>query len=75
MTADTLDELVLPEKLEEWNSTTKHIWFADSSPRGQKTPGYLKQEFSTTNGKFIGLRSWFYIVIQPMVLNYIVAII
>jgi len=58
MTADSLDDLVLPEKKDEWITTTKKIWFADSSPRGQKTPGFLKEEFSSTDGKYIGLRYW-----------------
>jgi len=62
MTADSLDDLVLPEKRDEWNITTKKIWFADASPRGQKTPGYLKEEFSSTNGKFIGLRYRFNLI-------------
>ena len=56
MTADRLDDLVIPEKKVEWETTIKNIWFADESPRGQKSPGYLKEEFTSTNGKFIGLR-------------------
>ena len=42
MTADKIEDLVLPEKREEWESEIKNIWFADSSIRSQKTPGYLK---------------------------------
>jgi len=50
---------VLPEKKEDWTKNVKKIWFADDTPRGQKTPGYLKEEFSSTDGKYIGLRTDF----------------
>jgi hypothetical protein len=56
MTRDSLDELVKPEMQQDWNDRVKHIWFADDSPAGQKTPGFLKVEFTSTRGKYIGLR-------------------
>ena len=52
---DSLDDLVKPGKEAEWNQI-KSKWFADSSPRSQKTPGLLKEEFTTTTGSFVGLR-------------------
>ena len=54
MTRDSIDDLVVPEKRDEWPSV-KAKWFADDTPRGQKTPGYLKEEFSSDSGKYIGL--------------------
>ena len=56
MTKDSLDALVKPEQQKDWEENIKSIWFSDDSPAGQKTPGYLKVEFTTTRGKFIGLR-------------------
>jgi hypothetical protein len=56
MTENTLDELVKPDKQEEWTKNVKPIWFSDDSPTGQKTPGFLKVEFTSTRGKYIGLR-------------------
>lgn len=57
LTADSIDDLVLPDKKDEWITKVKKIWFADSTPRGQKTPGFLKEEFSSSDGKYIGLRN------------------
>jgi hypothetical protein len=56
MTKNSLDELVKPEKKQDWEKNVRPIWFSDDSPTGQKTPGYLKVEFTTTRGKYIGLR-------------------
>jgi hypothetical protein len=56
LTGLTLESLVLPNKLADWNENIIPKWFADDTPTGQKTPGFLKEEFASTKGKFIGLR-------------------
>ena len=56
MTENSLDDLVKPDRKKEWEEIIKPRWFADDTPRGQKTPGYLKEEFTTDNGRYIGLR-------------------
>ena len=55
MAGQSLDELVRPELLEEWQKEIKPRWFADETPRSQKTPGLLKSEFSITAGEFVAL--------------------
>ena len=51
----SLDSLVRPEMKNKWQSTKKE-WFADpDSVEQSKTPGYLKEEFSSDNGSFVGL--------------------
>ena len=57
MTRDSIDEIVKSEKLDKWLKVEKMKWFADDTPRGQKTPGYLKEEFSSDCGTYIGLRN------------------
>ena len=42
MTADSIDDLVVQEKRAEWDTSVKPVWFADNTPKGQKTPGFLK---------------------------------
>ena len=51
---NSLDKVVKPEMMKEWQKA-KNKWFADESPEQQKTPGFLKEEFSSDNGLFIGL--------------------
>jgi hypothetical protein len=48
--------LVQLDKKENWIKNIFPVWFADETPTGQKTPGYLKEEFTSTRGNFIGLR-------------------
>ena len=55
LVANCLDDLVKPGKEAEW-ATLKTKWFATETARSQKTPGLLKEEFSTDTGRFIGLR-------------------
>ena len=59
MTADKIEELVKPGLEDEWQSVIMPKWFADDSPAGQKTPGFLKEEFTTNQGRYIGLRLGF----------------
>ena len=54
LTECSLDDLVKPEMQQKWVKAKKK-WFADESPEQQKTPGYLKEEFSSENGLYIGL--------------------
>ena len=61
LSKDTLEEIVKPELQEEW-ATVKPQWFADDTPEMQKTPGYLKEEFSSDDGVFIGLSSKCYLL-------------
>ena len=56
LTGLTLDSLVLPSKRADWKNNIVPKWFADETPTGQKTPGFFKEEFASTKGKFIGLR-------------------
>jgi hypothetical protein len=56
LTGLTLDSLVLETKRSEWDEKIVPKWFAKETAIGQKTPGYFKEEFSSTKGKFIGLR-------------------
>ena len=56
LTEESLDDLVKDGKANEW-SAVKKKWFADESPRSQKTPGLLKTEFETTTGRYIALRT------------------
>ena len=54
-----MDEIVRPGMKNSW-SNVKSKWFADETPQQQKEPGLLKEEFSTTTGLFVALRSvWF----------------
>ena len=46
MTTESIDDLVVPDKREEWETKIKPIWFADETPAGQKTPGFLKVIFN-----------------------------
>ena len=51
----SLDELVKPGLEQKWE-ITKREWFADpKSAEQSKTPGYLKEEFSSDDGLYIGL--------------------
>ena len=51
----SLDSLVKPEMKNKWQKTKKE-WFADpGSVEQSKTPGYLKEEFASDNGSFVGL--------------------
>ena len=61
MTEGTLEEIVKPELLAEWERE-KPKWFADDTPEKQKYPGYLKEEFSSDNGLYVGLSSKCYLV-------------
>ena len=61
LTEDSIDDVVKPELRTKWE-TVKPQWFADETPEKQKTPGYLKEEFSSDNGVFIGLSSKCYLV-------------
>ena len=56
LAAQNLDSIVKPELAAEWE-TAKAKWFADSTPEQQKTPGFLKEEFSSEDGVYIGLSS------------------
>lgn len=56
MSAECIEDLVHEDKKLKWHSEVKSKWFATNSPRSQKTPGYLKEEFSSSTGKYIGLR-------------------
>ena len=40
----------------------KEKWFADETPEKQKTPGYMKEEFRSSDGCFVGLSSKCYIL-------------
>jgi hypothetical protein len=51
-----LFDLVCKEKQDHWIKNVVPVWFADETPTGQKTPGFLKEEFTTTRGKFVALR-------------------
>ena len=68
LSEDTLDEAVRPELREEWE-TEKLKWFADETPEMKKTPGYLKEEFSSDNGVFIGLSSKCYLLTKGEVIK------
>lgn len=50
-----LEEIVKPEKLDDWETNIKHKWFADNTPAMQKEPGYLKSEKNCTRGSYCGL--------------------
>ena len=55
LSSSSLDSLVKPELVKKWESVKKE-WFADpNSVEQSKTPGYLKVEFSSENGLYIGL--------------------
>ena len=56
LTGLTLESLVLEHKRADWHNKILPKWFADATPTGQKTPGFFKEEFASTKGKFIGLR-------------------
>ena len=56
LTADSLLNLVREEKKDNWVKNVVPVWFADNTPTGQKTPGFLKEEFTTTRGSFVALR-------------------
>ena len=62
MSATNLDDLVVPDKMEKWMTEVKPKWIAEDTPRGQKTPGFLKKEFESENGQYIGLSSKCYIL-------------
>ena len=53
---NSLDDIVKPDKKDEWYSTVRPAWFATDEPKSQKRPGLLKSEFSTDSGMFVGLR-------------------
>lgn len=53
--------MVKPEMQVQWPEV-KEKWFADETPEKQKTPGYMKEEFSSTDGCFVGLSSKCYIL-------------
>ena len=57
MTESSLDDLVKDDQKTRWETEIKPKWFADETPKGQKTPGLLKEEFSSTDGRYIGLRN------------------
>ena len=51
-----IDNLVKPEKREEYFRDIKPKWFVlDDTPEQQREPGLLKTEFSTTNGSAVML--------------------
>ena len=56
MTTDKIEELVNPGMEHDWDRLIKPKWFADETPEGQKTPGFLKEEFTSKTGRYIGLR-------------------
>ena len=56
MTADKIEQLVKPGLEDDWKNLIVPKWFADDTPTGQKTPGFLKEEFTSNNGRYIGLR-------------------
>ena len=53
MTTDTIEELVKPGLEDDWEKIIKPKWFADETPTGQKTPGFLKEEFTSKEGYYI----------------------
>lgn len=60
ISTEELDDAVNPELKSAWERE-KMRWFADDTPEKQKTPGYLKEEFSSKDGLYIGLTSKCYI--------------
>ena len=55
LTAPSLETLIKPGLLDEWKETKK-MWFADKdSVEQSKIPGYLKPEFVSSDGLYIGL--------------------
>ena len=79
MASEKLEELVKPDLREEWPEIYLK-WFADIVPEKegelneeeekllktkQKTPGFLKEEFSSEDGVFIGLSSKCYLATKP----------
>ena len=79
MVLEKLEDLVKPELLEQWPEIYLK-WFADIVPAKegeltkeeekllkikQKTPGFLKEEFSSDDGVFIGLSSKCYLATKP----------
>ena len=61
LSREDIEELVKPEKRHLWPAV-KEKWFADETPLKQKTPGYLKEEFKSVDGIFVGLSSKCYIL-------------
>lgn len=61
LTAEDLDQLVKVEKRDAWPAVKKR-WFADETPEQQKAPGFLKEEFQSNDGFFVGLSSKCYLV-------------
>lgn len=63
---EQLIDAVKPEKLAEWPDIKKK-WFAEEEPKHptQKIPGYLKEEFRSVDGYFVGLSSKCYILTKP----------
>ena len=75
LTTETLEESVKPELRDQWPKIYLE-WFADILPAQgdelsreeekllkakEKTPGYLKEEFSSSDGLYIGLSSKCYL--------------
>lgn len=61
LTKEDIDDLVKPEMMQQWPAI-KEKWFADETPEKQKTPGYLKEEFRSNDGCYVGLSSKCYIL-------------
>ena len=66
MSCEKLEDAVKPEKKVEWPNVHKK-WFAEEDPKHptQKIPGYLKEEFRSEDGYFVGLSSKCYILTKP----------
>ena len=61
LSSESIDDCVKPEMRENWPAVLEK-WFADETPEKQKTPGYLKEEFRSNEGCFVGLSSKCYIL-------------
>ena len=63
MSCEKLEDAVKPERRDEWPEVHKK-WFAVDEKKHptQKIPGYLKEEFRSEDGWFIGLSSKCYIL-------------
>ena len=57
-----MDDLVKPHLKEQWSKEISPYWFADDTPEKQKTPGFIKKEFETTNGSLVCLSAKCYII-------------
>ena len=57
MSGKNIDDIVRSDKRRDWFEIEKPRWFADETPRQQKTPGYLKSEMRVENGTSVCLSS------------------